>query len=102
MQKTYLFSMQIGMPQANILKSKGYTDTVIFLTSGKQEIYQHKSLGNLATVFSIQVTKNYRNWLPTYLILSAIDIRLTNIRLLYIYRITSSREECCIRKSYRF
>jgi hypothetical protein len=28
MQKTYLFSVQIGMPQANALKSIGYTDTV--------------------------------------------------------------------------
>jgi hypothetical protein len=27
MQKTYLFSQQIGMPQANALNSMGYTDT---------------------------------------------------------------------------
>jgi hypothetical protein len=60
MQKTYLFSMQIGMPQANALKSFGYTDTVLFLTTGNPVIYQHKNLGNSATVF-IQVTKNYRN-----------------------------------------
>jgi hypothetical protein len=51
MQKTYLFSMQIGMPQANALKSIGYTDTVLFLTNGKPDIYQQKSLGKLATVF---------------------------------------------------
>jgi hypothetical protein len=50
MQKTYLFSLQIGMPQANALNSKGYTDTVLFLTIGKPDIYQLKSLGNSATV----------------------------------------------------
>ncbi len=89
------------MPQANALKSIGYTDTVLFLTIGNPDIYQHKSLGKSATVF-IWVTKNYRNWLPTYLIFSAIDIRLTNIRSIYIYSITKSREEYCIRISYRF
>jgi hypothetical protein len=41
--------MQIGMPQANALKSIGYTDTVLFLTSGKPDIYQHKSLSKSAT-----------------------------------------------------
>ncbi len=51
----------------------------------KPNIYYHRSLGKSATVFFIQVTKNYRNWLPTYLIFSAIDIRLTNIRRLYIF-----------------
>jgi hypothetical protein len=100
MQKTYLFSLQIGMPQANALNSVGYTDTVPFLTVGKPDIYLLKILGKSATVF-IQVTNNYRNWL-TYLIFSAIDTRLTNIRQLYIYRITNSREEYCIRISYRF
>ncbi len=80
------------MPQANALRSIGYTDTVLFLTIGKPDIYQHKSLGKSETVF-IRVTKNYRNWLPTDLIFSGIDIWLTNIRLLYIYRITNSREE---------
>jgi hypothetical protein len=67
MQKTYLFSLQIGMPQANALNSIGYTDTVPFLTIGKPDIILLKSLGKLATVF-IRVTNNYRNWLPTYLI----------------------------------
>jgi hypothetical protein len=43
--------MQIGMPQANALKSIGYTDTVLFLTIGKPDIYQHKILGKSATVF---------------------------------------------------
>jgi hypothetical protein len=43
--------MQIGMPQANVFKSIGYTDTVMFLTTGKPDIYQHKSLGKSATVF---------------------------------------------------
>ncbi len=84
--------MQIGMPQANALKSIGYTDTVLFLTIGKPDIYQHKRLGKLATDFFIRVTKNSWNWLPTYLIFSAIVIRLTN-RQLYIYRITNSQEE---------
>jgi hypothetical protein len=51
MQKTYLFSMQIGMPQANALKSIRYMDTVLLLTIGKPDIYQHKSLGKSATVF---------------------------------------------------
>jgi hypothetical protein len=53
MQKTYLFSMQIGMPQANALKSIGYTDTVLFLTTGKPDIYSisMKSIGKSATVF---------------------------------------------------
>jgi hypothetical protein len=51
MQKSYLFSLQIGMPQANALNSKGYTDTVLFLTIGKPDIYQLKSLGKSATVF---------------------------------------------------
>jgi hypothetical protein len=51
MQKTYLFSLQIGMLQANPLNSIGYTDTVLFLTIGKPDIYQLKSLGKSATVF---------------------------------------------------
>jgi hypothetical protein len=38
MQKTYLFSLQIGMPQANALNSIGYTDTVPFLTIGKPDV----------------------------------------------------------------
>jgi hypothetical protein len=101
MQKTYLFSLQIGIPQTNALNSIGYMDTVMFQTIGKPDIYLLKSLGKSATVF-IRVTNNYRNWLPTYLIFSVIDIRLTNIRPQYIYRITNSREEYCIRISYRF
>jgi hypothetical protein len=39
MQKTYLFALQIGMPQANALNCLGYTDTVLFLTVGKPDIY---------------------------------------------------------------
>jgi hypothetical protein len=80
------------MPQANALNSIGYTDTVPFLTIDKLDIYLLKRLGKSATVF-IRVTNNYRNWLPTYLIFSVIDIRFTNIWQLYIYRITSSQEE---------
>jgi hypothetical protein len=45
MQKTDLFSLQIGMPQANALNSIGYTDTELFLTIGTPDIYQLKSLG---------------------------------------------------------
>jgi hypothetical protein len=101
MQKMYLFSPQIGMPQTNALNSIGYMDIVLFLTIGKPDIYLLKILGKSATVF-IQVTNKYRNWLKTYLIFSAIDIRLTNIRQQYIYRITNSWEEYCIRISYIF
>ncbi len=61
------------MPQANALNSIVYTDTVPFLTIGKPNIYLLKSLGKPATVF-IRMTNNYQNWLPTYLIFSAIDI----------------------------
>jgi hypothetical protein len=93
--------MQIGMPQANALKSIGHTDTVLFLTIGNPDIYQHKRLGKSANVF-IRVTKNYRNWLRTYLIFSVIDVRLTNIQQMYIFRITNGREEYCIRISNRF
>jgi hypothetical protein len=52
MQKTYLFSLQIGMPQANPLFSIGYTYTVLFLTIGKPDIYELKSLGKSATGFN--------------------------------------------------
>jgi hypothetical protein len=51
MQKTNLFSLQIVMPQANALNSIGYTDTALFLTIGKSDIYQLKSLGKSARVF---------------------------------------------------
>ncbi len=43
--------MQIGQPLTNELNSLGYTDTVLFLTIGKPDIYDHKSLGNSATDF---------------------------------------------------
>jgi hypothetical protein len=39
------------MPQANALKYVGNMDTVPFLTIGKPDIYQHKSLAKSATVF---------------------------------------------------
>ncbi len=39
------------MPPANPLNSIEYTDTVLFLTTGKPDIYQLKSLGKSATVF---------------------------------------------------
>ncbi len=53
MQKTYLFSLQIGMPQANALNSIGYTDTELFLTIGKPDTYQLKSLGKLQQFLSM-------------------------------------------------
>ncbi len=93
--------MQIGMPQANALKSIGYTDTILFLTIGKPDIYQHKSVGKSATVFypGDQKLPKLAADLPN---LFCEDIRLTNIWRLHIYRISSSREEYCIRISYRF
>jgi hypothetical protein len=51
MQKTYLFSLQIGMPQASAQNFIGYMGTVLFLTIGKPDIYHHRSLGKSATVF---------------------------------------------------
>ncbi len=39
MQKTCLFSVQIGMPLANALNSIGYTDTEQFQNIGKLDIY---------------------------------------------------------------
>jgi hypothetical protein len=58
MQKIYLFSLQIGMPQANALNSIGFTDTVQILTIVKPDIYLLKGFGKSATVF-IRVTNNY-------------------------------------------
>jgi hypothetical protein len=40
-----LFSEQIGIPLTNALKSVGYINIVLFLTIGKSDIYEHKSLG---------------------------------------------------------
>ncbi len=51
MQKTYLFSVKIGQLLANALISIGYTDSVLFLTIDKPDIYHHKSLGKSATNF---------------------------------------------------
>ncbi len=42
MQKSYLFSEQIGMLLANAIKNIGYMYTVLFLTTGKSDIYQYK------------------------------------------------------------
>jgi hypothetical protein len=52
--------VQKGQPLANALISIGYTDTVLFLTIGKPDIYHHKSLGKSATDF-IRVTNKYLN-----------------------------------------
>ncbi len=43
--------MQIRMPLANAGKSVGYMDTVLFLTIGKPNINQFKSLGKSAIFF---------------------------------------------------
>jgi hypothetical protein len=48
------------MPLANALKSVGYMDTVLFLTIGKSDIYQHKSLGKLALDFYLSMAKPER------------------------------------------
>ncbi len=100
MQKSYLFSVNKNAAGKCIkfYRIYGYST---FPTIGKPDIYLLKSLGKSATVF-IRVTNNYQNWLPTYLIFSAIDTWLTNIRRLCIYRITNCQEECCIRIFYRF
>ncbi len=42
--KNLKFSLQIGMPLANAQNSMGYTDTVMFLTISKPDIYHYKSL----------------------------------------------------------
>ncbi len=83
-KKTFLFSVQIEMPLANALKSKGYTDKLLILTIGKSDIYQHKSLGKWKQIFiwvleNRKVTNKYWNCLPTYLNFSVIDIGLTKI-----------------------
>ncbi len=52
--------MQIGMPQANALKSIGYMYTVLILTIGKPDIYQHKSLGKSATDFYPSIQNSER------------------------------------------
>ncbi len=51
MQKTYLFSVQIGILLADALKSIGYMHAVVFLTIGKSDIYHQKSLGKSAADF---------------------------------------------------
>jgi hypothetical protein len=45
---------------ANALKSTGYPDTILFLTVGKPDFYQHKSLGKSATVFYPSILKPER------------------------------------------
>jgi hypothetical protein len=53
MQKTYLFFNANWNAAGKCIKinSIGYTNTVLFLTIGKPDIYQQKSLGKSATVF---------------------------------------------------
>ncbi len=102
--------MQIGMPLVNARKSIGSMVTVLFLTTRKLSriSINIKVQVSRQQFFYLQIRKPervttcYRNWLLTYLIFSAIDIRLTNIRRLYIYHITNSRKEYCLHISYRF
>ncbi len=57
------------MPLANALQSVGHMDIVLFVTIGKPDSYQHKSLRTLATDFYPNilklesVTNKYRDWL---------------------------------------
>jgi hypothetical protein len=101
MQKTYLFSMQIGMPQANAPKSLGYMNTVLFLTIGKPDIYHHESLGKSAADFCLgdQLLPNLAADLPN---LFCDRYPAYQYPAMSIYRITNSRKECRIRISYRF
>jgi hypothetical protein len=99
MQKTYLFSMQI---EAIALRSIGYMDTVLFLTIGTPDIYQHKSLGKSKTVIypgdqklpklAADLPNLFCNRYPAYQYPATV----------HLPRITNSREEYCIRISYRF
>jgi hypothetical protein len=91
------------MPQANALNFIGYTDTVLFLTIGKPDIYHHRSLGKSATVFypgdqkvpklAADLPNLFCDRYPAY-------YYLTTLHLLHYS--TNSREEYCIRISYRF
>jgi hypothetical protein len=46
------------MALANALNSIGYADTLLFLTIGKSDIYQHKSLGKSATDLYLNIQKS--------------------------------------------
>jgi hypothetical protein len=76
-------------------------DTILFLTIGKPDIYQHKSVSKSATVF-YPGDQELPKLAADLANLFCEDIRLTNIRQLHIYRISNSREEYCIHISYRF
>jgi hypothetical protein len=52
--------VQIEIPLENALKCVGYMDTVLFLTIGKSDMYQHKSLGKSATDFYPSIGKPER------------------------------------------
>jgi hypothetical protein len=94
--------MHIGMPQANALESIGYMDTVLFLTIGKPDIYQHKNFGKSATDFLYpgdqtfpKLAANLPNLFcvryPAYQYPGTVHLPVIN-----------SREEYCIHISYRF
>jgi hypothetical protein len=84
MQKTCIFSVQIGQPLANALISLGYMDSVLFLTINKPDIYQHKSLGKSATDFYLgdqklskwaaDLPKLICNRYPTYQYLATVHL----------------------------
>ncbi len=46
------------MPLTNALRSIEYTDTVLFLTIGKSDIYRYKSLDKSATNFYPSIGKS--------------------------------------------
>ncbi len=48
------------MPLANALNSIGYRDTILFLSIGKSDIYQNKSLGKSAIEFYQNIQKPER------------------------------------------
>jgi hypothetical protein len=60
MQKNYLVFLQIGMLLANALLSTEYTVTILFISIGKSDIYQHKGLGMSATDFYLNIRKPER------------------------------------------
>jgi hypothetical protein len=86
-----------------ICRIYGYIVPVLFLTIGKPNICQHKSLGKSATDFYPNIQKpekgtiEYWNWLPTFLRLIS---GLPNIWWQYIFCLNNDRKKYCIHISY--
>jgi hypothetical protein len=72
MQKTYLFSLQIGMPQANALNSIGYMDTVPFLTIGKPDISRIRI--SYRFYMHLQAAFLFAKEIGTFFALTALDL----------------------------